>query len=179
MTQPTKSTRECCSKRGSDNKLKNFLLRTLPNLLSTLFPRFAIWLTRSGTSTQEFLSSWALMGFGTVMMLNEKELIKIPSFKYFEPYPDFWPWACMFLLGLAQMYNTTHNSAKSNQVGGIMMMGAGVIWFIVAGTFGYNYPPISTAFPLYLGMGVVTGSVGYVLLNQGKEQQVLEETRSQ
>ena len=84
----------------------------------------------------------------------------------------------MIVIGLAQLHSMTHVTAKSNQIGGILMMGSGVIWFIIAGTFGYNYPPITTALPLYLIMGIVTGSVGFVLLNAGKEQEVLEETRS-
>lgn len=178
MTHPRKIAQGCSLKRANVTGFKRLLLLSLPQLLNSLFPRFAKWLTRTGTTAIEFLNVWGLLGFGIVMILNEQELIKTSTFKYFAPYPDFYPWAFMIVVGLIQWYLMIKITSKSNQLGGIFLGGSSIIWFIIAGTFGYNYPPVSTALPLYLGIGIITGSGGYALLNAGKEQEVLEDTRS-
>lgn len=178
MTHPRKIAQGCSLKRANVTGFKRLLLLTMPYMLSSLFPRFARWLTRSGTAAIEFLNVLGLIGFGALMILHEKGILVTNAFLYFDSYPKLYPWLVMIAVGMVQAYLMIKVTSKSNQLGGIILGGSSIIWFIIAGTFGYNYPPVSTALPLYLGVGIITGSGGYALLNAGKEQEVLEETRS-
>lgn len=166
-------------KRASQTGFKRVLLLTLPRMLRNLFPNFATWVTRTGTAPIEFLNVWALLGFGLVMLLNEQELLQISAYKYFTSYPPTYTWLAMIAIGLIQAYLMFKPSPASDQVGGIFLGISSIIWFIIAGTFGINYPPVSTALPIWSVVGILTGSGGYALLNSGKEREILEDSRSQ
>lgn len=175
MRHQRKVAPRCSFNRSELTGIKRLLLLTCPKLLSGLFPNFARWLTRSGTSAIEFLNVWAMIGFGSVKLLNELNVVETIGFEYFKPFPPFYPWAAMIIIGIIQGYLFfTKSTPLSDQLGGIFLGGSAIIWFVISGTFGYNYPPLSTAFPIYLGIGILTGSGGYALLNNGKAKEILK-----
>lgn len=152
-------------------KNKKYLLLLIPIFITNTFNNFNKWLFGYGTRVIEVLNSWWLMGFGIVMMSNHVVLVNGHPYRTFAFISQFWVWLIVFLVGVFQGIMLYRDCNHSCQYSGITLQLSGLIWFIIAILFGFDYPPVSTALPIYICMSIITGLSGYELLQRSKEHE--------
>lgn len=131
------------------------------------------WLFAHATRLAEFINTVALMGFGFFMLLGFNDLVLSHPYRKFTYASSKLFWITVCLIGIAQAVAMLRISIKSNQASGILMQISSLIWAAFAITFGLDYPPVSTALPLYALLSFVCITAGHKLINTNKATEVL------
>ena len=93
------------------------------------------WLFDELTRPIEMLSSVSMFLFSCNLLLNNTELLKLPSyssFKYVTP-PELW--IIFILISICQFFATAIPTIKANKSSGYCLMVSGAVWAWIAITF--------------------------------------------
>lgn len=128
------------------------------------------WLFALATRLAEFINTVALIGFSSFMLAGFDELVTKHPYRKFTYASSELFWISVFGLGVLQMIAMLRCSIKSNQASGIMLQLSAIVWLLFAVTFGLDYPPLSTALPIYSLLAFVTAAGGHKLINANKTE---------
>lgn len=127
------------------------------------------WLFELATRLAEFINTTSLIGFSFFMLIGLDELVyQYPYRKFTYASSEFF-WLAVLSLGILQMIAMLRSSVRSNQASGIVLQISAIVWFVFAVTFGLDYPPISTALPIYSLLAFICAAGGHKLINANKE----------
>lgn len=126
------------------------------------------WLFALATRLAEFINMAALIGFSFFMLLGFDRLVLSHPYRKFTYASSKLFWIGVMTLGLFQLMSMLRFSIRSNQVSGITLQVSSIVWLVFAVTFGLDYPPLSTALPIYSLLAFVTISAGHELLAVNK-----------
>lgn len=146
--------------------IKNILLNPIM-FLTRIIDKIGDWVFEYATRVIELLNTWCLIGFGTVMLSNSVYLLKVDLYGNFVKVPSI-VWMSMVMLGFIQFILLCRTTNASNQLSGIVLQFSGLVWLIIAMAFAFQ-PPVSTALPIYTGIGVIFSMTGYELLRTSKK----------
>lgn len=132
------------------------------------------WLFELATRLAEFINMAALIGFSFFMLMGFDKLVTSHPYRKFTYASSKLFWIAVLALGFLQLIAMLRCSIKSNQASGIVLQISAVVWFVFAVTFGLDYPPISTALPIYSLLAFVCAAGGHKLINTNKVVEALE-----
>lgn len=132
------------------------------------------WLFELATRLAEFINMAALIGFSFFMLMGFDKLVQSHPYRKFAYASSELFWMAVFGLGIVQLITMLRCSIQSNQASGIVLQISAVVWFVFAVTFGLDYPPISTALPIYSLLAFVCAAGGHKLINTNKVCEALE-----
>ena len=128
------------------------------------------WLFDELTRPIEMLSSVSMFLFSLNLLLNNTELLKLPSyssFKYVTP-PELW--IIFILISICQFFATAIPTIKANKSSGYFLMVSGAVWAWIAITFTMaNTTVITTAPQMYWVLAIFCSLAGKRLLDKNKE----------
>lgn len=136
------------------------------------------WLFELATRLAEFINTVALLGFSFFMLIGFERLIQSHPYRKFTYASSELFWMAVFMLGVFQLIAMLRCSIQSNQASGILLQISSVVWLLFAVTFGLDYPPISTALPIYALLSFVTIAAGHKLININKVNEALIDKES-
>jgi hypothetical protein len=128
------------------------------------------WLFDELTRPIEILSSVSMLLFSINLLLNNTELLKLPSyssFKYVTP-PELW--LIFILISICQFFATAIPTIKANKSSGYFLMVSGAVWAWIAITFTMADTVVLTTAPqMYWVLAIFCSLAGKRLLDKNKE----------
>ena len=143
-------------------------LVALAVMISKTVSKWRRWIFHSSLRLTEFINSFALMGFSTVMIFGYPSLVLIHPFRKFTYASNPHFWFFIFSVGLLQASLMFIKSCKSKQASGILLHISSLIWAVLAITVGLDHPPVSTALPIYSLLSLITICAGHDAIKKGK-----------
>ena len=128
------------------------------------------WLFDELTRPIEMLSSVSMFLFSLNLLLNNTELLKLPSyssFKYVAP-PELW--IIFILISICQFFATAIPTIKANKSSGYCLMVSGAVWGWIAITFTMADTGVLTTAPVtYWVLAIFCSLAGKRLLDKNKK----------
>ena len=128
------------------------------------------WLFDELTRPIEMLSSVSMFLFSFNLLLNNTELLKLPSyssFRYVTP-PELW--IIFILISICQFFATAIPTIKANKSSGYCLMVSGAVWGWIAITFTMADTGILTTAPVtYWVLAIFCSLAGKRLLDKNKK----------
>ena len=121
-------------------------------LISRCFFKFrnAIdWLFDDAVRPIELMSSITLMSFASIFIIGSVDISLEYPYRAFAIATSAWWWVAMFALGAGQFIALTSKSLRSDRLSAILLAVSMVVYLILVGLFSSDYPPLSTAVPIY------------------------------
>lgn len=137
-------------------------------MISATVSKWRRWIFHSSLRLTEFINSFALIGFSTVMIFGYPNLVLIHPFRKFTYASNPHFWVFIFSVGLLQAALMFVKSCKSKQSSGILLHISSLIWAVLAITVGLDHPPVSTALPIYSLLSLITICAGHDAIKKGK-----------
>ena len=106
--------------------------------------KFQKWLFETGTRAVKFVNAVGLMGFAMVLLAYGEVLYQYRLYVKFEGIPPVLLAIVMAALALLQVISMMGKTARSQVIGGYLLICSGLVWFLVAVAFWASYPPLST-----------------------------------
>lgn len=141
---------------------------SLIGAISLQIARCRRWLFQSSKRLCEFINGFALMSFSSVMFVSYSDIMFNHPYRKLTYISDDHIWVAMFFLGVYQIRLMLSPSCISTQKSGIVLHVSSIIWAVLAITFGLDYPPITTALPIYSLLAFITICAGHESINCGK-----------
>lgn len=126
------------------------------------------WLFQSSKRLCEFINGFALVTFSSIMFCGHSEVVLNYPYRKFTYIANDHIWVAIFFLGVYQLKLMLNPSCLSTQKSGIVLHVSSIIWAVFAITFGLDYPPITTALPIYSLLSFITICAGHESINCGK-----------
>ncbi len=121
-------------------------------LISRCFGKFSEvidWLFDDAVRPIELMSSLTLMSFASIFIIGSVDISLEYPYRGFAVASSIWWWVAMFALGACQWLALTSKSLRSDRRSAILLAISMVVYLILVGLFSSDYPPLSTAVPIY------------------------------
>jgi len=121
-------------------------------LISTLFCCFnkmVDWIFADGVRPIEIINALTLMSFAIIFIIGSVEISLEYPYRGFAFATAIWWWVGMFTLGACQWIALMSKSVRSDRRSAILLAVSMVVYLILVGLFSSDYPPLSTAVPIY------------------------------
>lgn len=113
------------------------------------FRQMIHWIFSDGVRVVEIINAFTLISFAAIFILGATELSLIYPYRGFVFATSVWIWLGVLVLGLTQWLLLLGTSLRSDRRSAIVLAASSVVCFILAGIFASDYPPLSTAVPIY------------------------------
>ena len=107
------------------------------------------WIFADSVRVVEIINALTLMSFALVFMLGAMELSLVYPYRGFVFATSIWIWSGVLLLGITQWFLLLSTSLRSDRRSAIILAASSVVFFVLSGIFASDYPPLSTAVPIY------------------------------
>ena len=133
-------------------------------LISRVFLKFRCfieWLFADAVRPTEITNAVTLMAFSAIFMVGRTDIVLEYPYRGFAFAGCIWIWIAMFALGGCQWVAATRKSIRSDRRSAIILVISSIVYLVMVGVFSSDYPPLSTAVPVYfiLGTFCLFGSV--------------------
>lgn len=121
-------------------------------LISRCFIKFrdvVDWLFYDAVRPIELMSSLTLMSFAAIFIVGSVDIILEYPYRSFAIATSIWWWIAMFVLGACQFIALISQSVRSDRRSAILLAISMVVYLVLVGLFSSDYPPLSTAVPIY------------------------------
>lgn len=123
-------------------------------LISRYFFKFSVlvdWIFPTADSVRPFeiISALTLMSFSTIFIIGGVSISLEYPYRGFAVASSIWWWVGMFVLGACQWMALKRTSIRSDRRSAILLALSSVVYLVLVGLFSSDYPPLSTAVPIY------------------------------
>lgn len=113
------------------------------------FRQMVEWIFSDAVRVVEIINAFTLISFAAIFIVGAVELSLVYPYRGFVFATSVWIWLSVLALGLAQWFLLLSTSLRSDRRSAIVLAASSVVFFILAGIFASDYPPLSTAVPIY------------------------------
>ncbi|WP_372845372.1 hypothetical protein [Psychrobacter sp.] len=127
-------------------------------LISRCFGQFSElidWIFDDGVRSVELANTGMLLSFSTIFIIGSADIILQYPYRGFAYVSSVWVWVAMFVLGAIQWLLLIKTSLRSDRRSAITLAASSVVFLSLSGIFASDYPPLSTAVPIYFFHGVM------------------------
>ncbi len=119
------------------------------------FSELIDWVFADGVRPVEIANAGMLLSFSTIFIVGSADIILQYPYRGFAFASSIWIWIVMFILGACQWFALLTTSLRSDRRSAIVLALSSVALFALSGVFASDYPPLSTAVPIYFLHGVM------------------------
>ena len=118
-------------------------------LIDWIFP------TTNSVRPVELANVGMLLSFSTIFIIGSADIILQYPYRGFAYVSSLWLWVFMFILGACCWFALIKTSLKSDRRSAIGLTLSSAVFLALSGVFASDYPPLSTAVPIYFLHGVM------------------------
>lgn len=119
------------------------------------FNKMIEWVFSDAVRVVEIINAFALISFSAIFMIGADELSLVYPYRGFVFATSVWVWLGVLMLGLTQWFLLLGTSLRSDRRSAIVLAASSVVLFTLSGIFASDYPPLSTAVPIYFIIAVM------------------------
>ncbi|WP_420229022.1 hypothetical protein ACOBWA_08350 [Psychrobacter sp. ER1] len=129
-------------------------------LISRCFGKFNelidwVFPTADSVRPVEIANVGMLWSFSIIFIIGAADIILQYPYRGFSYVSSVWVWVAMFILGSCCWLALVKKSLRSDRRSAIGLALSGVLFISLSGLFASDYPPMSTAVPIYFLHGVM------------------------
>ncbi|AGH57463.1 hypothetical protein PSYG_00002 [Psychrobacter phage pOW20-A] len=118
-------------------------------LIDWIFP------TANSVRPVEVANVGMLWSFSIIFIIGAADIILQYPYRGFTYVSSIWVWIAMFILGTGCWFALVKKSLRSDRRSAIGLALSSVVFISLSGIFASDYPPLSTAVPIYFLHGIM------------------------
>lgn len=118
-------------------------------LIDWIFP------TANSVRPVEVANVGMLWSFSVIFIIGAADIILQHPYRGFSYVSSMWVWIAIFILGTGCWFALVKKSLRSDRRSAIGLALSSIVFIALSGIFASDYPPLSTAVPIYFLHGVM------------------------